>query len=102
VGTVSNATSEARMNFCISGDELRKALKDIEAAEANGFHYCLAVFDIVSGGRMIDDCRAEYSDLIEKAHPTDGNLTWGRFQGVSRNNRFVKGKLIPIKKEKEA
>lgn len=84
------------MNFCVTGDQLRKALADIEAAEKNGFMHCLAVFDITQAGRMIDDCRAEYSDLIEKAHPTDGNLSWGRFQGVSRNNRFEKGRLHPL------
>lgn len=85
------------MNFCISGDQLRKALADIEAAEKNGFLHCLAVFDITSAGRMMDQCRAEYSDLIERAHETDGNLNWGRFQGVTRRNRFKDGKLVPIK-----
>ena len=85
------------MDFCISGDQLRKALSDISTAEANGFHFCLGVFTLVSAGRMIDSNRAEYSDIIEKAHPTDGNFDWGRFQGVTRRNKFINGKLVPIK-----
>lgn len=84
------------MNFCVDGDQLRKALAAIEAAEKNGFKFCLAVFDITSVGRMISDCRGEYSDLIERAHPTDGNFDWGRFQGVSRRHKFADGKLVPI------
>jgi hypothetical protein len=86
------------MDFCIDGVQLRKALEDISAAEANGFQHCLCVFSLVSAGRRIDSNRAEYSDLIEKAHPTDGTLDWGRFQGVTRRNKFKNGKLVPIKK----
>lgn len=85
------------MDLCITADQLRKALADIERAEKNGFMHCLAVFGMVSAGRMLDQNRAEYSDMIEKAHPTNGNLNWGRFQGVSRRNRFEDGELIPIK-----
>ena len=88
------------MSLCISGDDLRKALAAIEAAEKNGFMHCLAVFDMSRAGHMISDCRAEYSDLIERAHPTDGNLDWGRFQGVTRNNKFKSGKLVPLRKSK--
>ena len=84
------------MNFCITGDQLRKALADIDAAEKNGFMHCLAVFDITQAGKMIDECRAEYSDLVEKAHPTDGNFNWGRFQGVTRKHRFENGRLHPL------
>lgn len=84
------------MEFCISSLELRKALEAIEDAEKNGFDYCLAVFQMTSVGPMLDQCRAAYSDLIEKAHPTDPSLDWGRFQGVSRRNMFVDGKLVPI------
>ncbi len=85
------------MDFCISSFELRKALETIEAAEKNGFDYCLAVFQMSSAGPMLDQCRATFSDLIEKADPTDPNLDWGRFQGVSRRNKFVDGELVPIK-----
>jgi len=84
------------MDFCISADQLRKALADIEAAEANGFMHCLSVFRMSSVGRMLSSCQAEYSDMIERAHPYDGSLDWGRFQGVSRNNRFVDGRLVRI------
>lgn len=85
------------MMLCMNSEQLRKALASIEAAEKNGFMHCLAVFEMASVGPMLDQCRADYSDLIEKAHPTDQSLDWGRYQGVSRNNRFVDGKLVPIK-----
>jgi hypothetical protein len=84
------------MNFVINAEQLRKALKDIEAAEANGFMYCEAVFRIVQTGKTISDCKAEYSDLCEKAHPTNSYFNWGRFQGVSKRNKLVDGKLIRI------
>lgn len=84
------------MEFCISADELRKALKDIESAEKNGFFYCLPVFTFISAGRMIDKNLAEYSDMIAKAHPTDGNFDWGRFSGVTESNIYRNGKLIPL------
>lgn len=84
------------MEFCINADELRKALADIERAEKNGFMHCLAVFQFNSAGPMLSQCQAGYSDMIERAHPTNGNLDWGRFQGVTRRNTFADGKLIPI------
>lgn len=89
------------MDFVITAEQLRAALKDIESAEAHGFHHCLAVFRMASAGRMLDQNRAEYSDMIEKAHPTDGRLDWGRFQGVTRRNRFKGGKLVPISEANE-
>lgn len=84
------------MYFCIDAAQLRKALMEIEAAEENGFMYCLAVFRMSSAGRMLDQNRAEYSDMIEKAHPTNGHLDWGRFQSVTKRNRFVDGYLVPL------
>ncbi len=87
------------MDFCITAEQLRAALKDIEAAEANGFHHCLAVFRLPAAGPMLDQNRAEYSDLIEKAHPTDGSLDWGRGQDVTRRHRFEGGRLVPISGE---
>lgn len=85
------------MEFCIAASELRKALAEIERAEKNGFFHCLGVFRFSQAGQMIDQNRAVYSDLLEKAHPKDGSLDWGRFQGVTKRNKFVDGKLIPIK-----
>lgn len=85
------------IEFCINGEELKKALAEIEQAEKNGFKYCLAIFRLISAGQMLDSCRAKYSDLLEKAHPTDGNLDWGRFQGVSKRYKFKNGKLLKIK-----
>lgn len=85
------------MEFCINTDELRAAIKDIERAEKRGFKFCLAVFTLTSAGHSLGDNRASYSDLYEKAHPTDGRFDWGRFQCVSKYYKFKNEKLIPIK-----
>lgn len=84
------------MEFCIDAEQLRKAIDEIEKAEINGFLHCLAVFRLTSAGFMISDNRASYSDLLERAHPTDGSLNWGRFQNVSGRNKFIGGKLVEI------
>lgn len=84
------------IQFCIDAEQLRKALKDIEAAEANGFMYCLGVFDLTSLGAVLSDTRATYSDMSEKAHPTDGSLDWGRCQRVSHRYRFNGKGLVPL------
>ena len=88
------------MELCVSGEQLRKALAEIEAAEKNGFMHCLAVFKLASAGYMLSDCRANYSDLIERAHPTDGSMDWGRFQRVSQRHKFKAGKLVPLKRSR--
>lgn len=85
------------IQFTITADQLRKALKDLEQAEKNGFMYCLSVFQLTSAGTCLDNCKAEYSDLSERAHPTDGNFNWGRFQNVSGRHTFKNGKLVPLK-----
>lgn len=87
------------MDFCIDAKQLRAALREIEAAESHGFDHCLAVFKITQSGYMLDQCRATYSDLLERASDTDRNLDWGRFQSVTRRNTFKEGKLIPLPKE---
>ena len=84
------------MELCIDAAQLRKALADIEAAEVNGFAHCLAVLRFVSAGQTISDNRVEYSDLLERANPTDGRYNWGRFQRVSVRHKFANGKLVPI------
>lgn len=84
------------MEFCTDAASLRKALEDIERAEANGFKHCLAVFRLTQAGHSVSDVRAEYSDLVERGHPTDRSLNWGRFQGVTRMNVLVNGKLKPL------
>ena len=84
------------MDFCITPEELRKALIEIEVAEKNGFKFCLSVFKLVQCGYGLDECRAIYSDILEKAHPTSSRLNWGRFQGVTKRHKFKNGKLIKL------
>jgi len=84
--------------FCISGEELRKALREIEKAEKNGFYHCLAVFRLSSVGSMLSDCRLAFSDLWERAYPSDLRLNWGRFQNITKRYKFEDGELVPIKK----
>ena len=84
------------MEFCIGADALRKALAEIEQAEANGFMHCLAVFRMASAGPSLDQCRAEYSDLSERGSPRDPSLNWGRFQAVTKRNKLIDGKLVAL------
>ena len=78
-------------------EQLRKALKEIEKAEANGFMFCKAVFHLKTYGNKISECKIEFDDISEKAHPTCGSLNWGRGQRVSQRNKFINGELKPIK-----
>ena len=87
------------MDMVIDAEQLRAALADIEKAEKNGFMYCEAVVKLVRCGQMLDQNKLEYSDMIEKAHPTNGRLDWGRFQTVTRENKFVDGELVSIEKQ---
>lgn len=84
------------MEFCIDGNNLRRALHDIESAEDSGFNYCLAVFELTQKGTPLYNCQASYSDLLERAHPTNGHMNWGRFQGMAKICKFVDGQLVPI------
>lgn len=82
------------MLMTIGADALRKALADIEAAERNGFMYCLAVLNMKD--QIDGNLELGYSDLWERAHPHDGRLNWGRFQRVSQRHRFDGAKLVPL------
>ena len=88
------------MDICINAEQLRQSLKEIEVAEKNGFKFCKGIFTITEAGKNVDSCNAEYSDLMEKAHPTDGRYIWGRFQSVTKRYKFKDGELIPIKNKK--
>jgi hypothetical protein len=48
---------------------------------------------------MLCDTLAEHDegDVWAKAHPTDGNLDWGR-GGAHKYNRVVRGKLKELKR----
>lgn len=91
---------ERKKEIKINADELRKALKDIEAAEKNGFMYCEAVFSSNPGWND-HWIVGKYVDMLEKAHPTNRSLNWGRGQNVTKRNIFKDGKVIPTDKEKE-
>jgi hypothetical protein len=88
------------MEMVINARELRKALSAIEEAEKNGFNYCLVVLKLAAAGPNISQCVVQYSDMIERAHPTDAKLDWGRFQGVTRTCKFKNGKLVLQKQGK--
>jgi len=83
--------------IAINAQELRKALAEIEKAEANGFMFCEAVFngDSIRQAFVV----ASYSDFMEKAHPTDERLNWGRGQRITRRFKFNGGKLIELPRE---
>lgn len=83
-------------SFQISPEELRKALEEIDLAEKHGFHYCKSVFQLTEYGTSLRHRKAEYCDINEAAHPTDGGLAWGRGQHVSRDFLFEDGKLVPL------
>ena len=80
------------MELCINGEQLRKALAELEKAEQNGFTHSVAIFELATAGPMIDDCTMNYDSLIVKAHPTDGRSNWGRC--FRPNMRFENGKLV--------
>lgn len=84
------------MQICINAHELRGALAEIEAAEANGFMHCQAIFGLATAGPSLGDCTMVYSDMLERAHPTDPSKNWGRYQAVSKRNRWDGKKLVPI------
>lgn len=83
------------MNFIIPKDDLIAALAALEQAEKNGFKYCETIFELQHYEPNLERCYAKYSDLWERAHPTNGRLDWGRFQNITTKHKFVKGKLVP-------
>jgi hypothetical protein len=77
----------------ISGDELRKALAEVEKAEAAGFIASQAVFNLEMKNSVWGD--GTFSDVCEKAHPTNGALNWGRDNFLVKSGaRFVDGKIV--------
>lgn len=83
------------MELCISGEELRKALKLIEQAESQGFDSCLAIFRISQVGKCTNDCLAKSEEsIILKAHVFDEQLNYGRVSGKFISDyRFIDGEL---------
>jgi len=86
----------------ISPDQLRKALKDIEIAESNGFNCCSAVFQITTTGAMLENIQADYVDIFERAYSNNGHLNnWGRDNYLSKKYKVEDGKLILLKEKEE-
>jgi hypothetical protein len=77
----------------LTAKELRRALLEIKNAEKGGFMYCEAVFEL-SNGENDHWLTGRYIDLIEKAHPSNGKLDWGRGQEISKRYIFKDGELI--------
>ncbi len=81
--------------WIVSPAAMRRALADIERAEGNGFMFCEVVLrPEYPVGRSLHQRVLVYDGLSERAHPTDGNLNWGRGQNVTRDNEFRDGKLV--------
>ena len=85
------------MEVCITKEELRKALADLDAVAENGLTASTAVFTLISAGRNLEKCVMVYEDIIAKAHPTDPHLNWGRLgKSCVKTYRVVEGQLVPI------
>lgn len=82
------------MFFILNKEQLTKALTALERAEKHGFTHSLACFKVDS---LTKDkhIALEYDSMWDKAHPTDGNLDWGR-QKVSENYKLINGKLREV------
>lgn len=90
------------MEICITGEQLRKALKQIEQAEQQGFMHCLSIFAITQAGRYVSDCLAEHEGLILRAHPTDGEKDWGRIANQFLGDyRYIDGRLVDLSIERD-
>jgi len=81
------------MEFCITREQLEKALADLKVCEANGFAASDAVFYISSAGKGVTDCWAEYVDPVLKAHPTDPKQNWGR-GACWQDYRLINGQCV--------
>lgn len=65
------------MRFCISKEELEKALADLNVAIKNGFKDSLAVVQLYTGGECVSDFKAKAAGVILKADPVDPSKNWG-------------------------
>lgn len=82
------------INFTITREELEKALRLLDHADAGGFVHSVAVLELTQAGSCIGDCRASSDgSVLLKGHPTDANQDWGRCREpqnyVLENNRPV-------------
>ena len=84
------------MDFCIESKEIRKALAEIEAAEANGGISASLSLRL----RMEVHCwliaEQEYVEFCETVHPTNPYFDWGVNQNVTKRFRFKDGRLEPL------
>ena len=86
---------ERDMKFCVTKQELEKALAMVNQAVENGFENTLAVMRIYTGGETLDDFLAKSDGIILKAHPTDPNLNWGHTNHPEWQ-KYVNGECVDI------
>ena len=82
------------MDFCITIEEMRKAMKALEECEAHGFKASLAVFRLNKIGPMLKDVQLSFLDtwdMVDGSPSTD----WGR-QSVAKHYRFEDGDLVSL------
>jgi hypothetical protein len=94
--TLTNKNMYEEREICLCASEIKKAYKEITRAEKAGFAFCEAVFSIRQGWNS-HWITGDYIELLEKAHPTDGHLDWGRGQNMTKRYKFKNGKLVPNK-----
>ena len=84
------------MDFCISKEQLEKALEQLEVARENGFKDSLVVLKVYTEGETDSNFLSRYDSVILKAHPTNPNFNWGRMWDLDwqrfENGRFVNAK----------
>lgn len=64
------------INFVVSTQELKKALQDLDGLEKEGFDASIAVFELTSAGKTLDENTAAYDGSIILKTKTGGD--WGR------------------------
>lgn len=90
--------AEARDGALVSvpAADLRRALAELELAEAAGLGCSEAVFAVRRRPTDMAVSHAAFLDVLEKSHPTDPSQNWGR-DSVIRHRpgvRVVDGKVV--------
>lgn len=82
------------MSFCVTHEELKKALKLINEAIKNGYKDSLAVLQIYgTGGGSLGDFIGRSTGVVLKAHPTNPNKNFG-YTNHPEWEKYINGKSI--------